>query len=87
MLEKLTHLTLDVIGLCAFGYHFNCILGGHNEESKATDAVLRGNFDLQRRSFESLFPFLKLIRSKEQREFDKAESCLKSLIKRVSFFV
>ncbi|XP_065056751.1 cytochrome P450 4C1-like [Rhopilema esculentum] len=83
VLEKLTHLSLDIIGICAFGYNFNCIMGGHSEESKATDTVLRGNFDLQRRSLEQMIPLFTLFRSSTQKEFIKAETCLKNLINQV----
>ena len=83
VLEKLTHVTLDVIGLCAFGYPFNCILGGHTDESRATDTILRTCFDLQKKSFEEFCPLLKWIPSKKRRRFQEAEKCFRTLIEKV----
>ena len=85
ILEKLTHLSLDIIGLCAFGYNFNCTLVGQTEESRATDTVLKGNFNLKMRSMERLFPPLKLMRTKFEEEFFQAEKCLHNLIEKVSW--
>jgi len=83
ILVGLTNLSLDVIGLCAFGYEFNCILYGQTEESIATDTVLKGNFDLQKRSLESVFPPLKFLRTKVEKEFHQAEKCLENLIQKI----
>ena len=38
----LARLTLDVIGRCAFGYHFNTVLSGETEISSAFSAVIKG---------------------------------------------
>ena len=83
ILVGLTHLSLDVIGLCAFGYEFHCILNGQTEESIATDTVLKGNFDLQKRSLDSIFPPLRLLQTKFEKEFHQAEICLQNLIQKV----
>eukprot|EP00794_Sanderia_malayensis_P010929 gene10929-12090_t len=83
ILEKLTHMTLDVIGLCAFGYSFDCISGGHSEESKATNTILTTSFDLQGRSFKQLFPFMGMWKSEKEKHFMKAEKCFRSLIDKI----
>ena len=87
VLEGLTHVSLDVIGLSAFGYNFDCVLTGETEESKATDIVLKGHFDLQNRSMEALFPPLRYLQSKIQAEFARAENSLERLIDKVTYFI
>lgn len=83
MMQKFTDLTLDVIGICAFGYDFGCVLGGNSEESIATNTILSANFNIVRRSFEELIPLLKIIPSKERSELKKAEDIFHGLIKKV----
>ena len=83
MLSKFTDLTLDVIGVCGFGYSFDCILGGHSEESKATETILTANFNMVRRSLEMMFPLLTMLPSKERTELKKAENILYGLIEKV----
>ena len=38
----LAHLTLDIIGRCAFGYHFNTVLSEETEISRAFSTVITG---------------------------------------------
>ena len=38
----LAHLTLDIIGRCAFGFHFNTVLSGETEISSAFSAAVKG---------------------------------------------
>jgi len=83
MLQKFTDLTLDVIGICAFGYDFNCVIGGTSDESQASNTILSANFNMVRRSFEELIPLLKLIPSKEREDLKKAEDLFYGLIKKV----
>ena len=83
MLQKFTDLTLDVIGICAFGYDFNCVIGGTSDESQASNTILSANFNIVRRSFEELIPLLKLIPSKEREDLKKAEDLFYGLIKKV----
>ena len=83
MLQKLSDLTLDVIGVCAFGYNFDGILGGSSEEGRATNTILTANFNVIRKLLEQLIPLLKLIPSKERDELKKAEDVFYGLIKKV----
>ena len=83
MLQKFTDYTLDVIGICAFGYDFNCVLHGNSEESNATNTILTANFNVTRRSIEELIPLLKIIPSKERKDLREAEDLFYGLIKRV----
>eukprot|EP00794_Sanderia_malayensis_P010813 gene10813-11967_t len=80
MMTKFIHLTLDVIGLCGFGYAFNCIMGENSEESKATNTILTGQFNVRQRLLETFLPFLKLFPSKERDRVKKAETILYGLI-------
>lgn len=84
MMEKFTDLTLDVIGLCAFSYSFDCVLGGETKESCASNTILTANFNVVRRSFETMIPLLKFIPSKEREELKIAEDTFYGLIKKVS---
>ena len=86
MLQKLSDLTLDVIGVCAFGYDFNGILGGNSEEGRATNTILTANFNIIRKSLEDLFPLLKLIPSKDRDDLKKAEEIFYGLIRKVLCF-
>eukprot|EP00112_Aurelia_sp_Birch-Aquarium-sp1_P000792 Seg1077.10 transcript_id=Seg1077.10/GoldUCD/mRNA.D3Y31 product="Cytochrome P450 4F12" protein_id=Seg1077.10/GoldUCD/D3Y31 len=83
ILDEFTHLTLDVIGESAFGYSFNSILKGNSKESMATDTILRGGFNLQRRALESWFPFLKYIPSEEREKVDEATNVMNGIIDKV----
>ena len=58
----LTHLTLDIIGRCAFGYNFNTVLSGESEISSAFSVVIRGiNFArLLRMNLIPLYKYLPL---------------------------
>eukprot|EP00794_Sanderia_malayensis_P010811 gene10811-11965_t len=82
MMTKFIHLTLDVIGLCGFGYAFNCIMGENSEESKATNTILTGQLNVRQRTLETFLPFLKLFPSKERDRVKKAETILYGLIER-----
>ena len=84
MMTKLTNLTLDVIGICAFGYDFNCVLAASSKESDATNTILTANFNIVRRSIEELIPLLKFLPSKEREEVKKAEDVFYGLIRQVS---
>ena len=64
---------MDVIGESAFSYRFNSVTGGHTKESKATDIILRGQFNLGRRALEYYFPFLKLFPSEERQRVEEAK--------------
>lgn len=66
----LTHLTLDVIGRCAFGYDFNTVLSGESEISNAFSAVIKGiSFgQLLRKNFIPLYEYLPLAENKRARE-------------------
>ena len=85
VMQKLCDLTLDVIGLCAFGYDFNAVMGANSEEARATNTILTGNFNVVRKLFEQLIPLLKLIPSKERDDLKKAEDIFHGLIKKVFF--
>lgn len=84
MMNKFADLTLDVIGLCAFGFRFDCVLGGGGQESDAFNKILSANFNLVRRSIEELIPLLKLIPSKEREDLKKAEDMIYKVINDVS---
>ena len=81
--KKFTHLTLDVIGTSAFGYSFNSITGGHSKESMATDTILRGGFNLQKRAIESWLPFLKYLPSDEREKVNEATKLMNGIIDKV----
>jgi len=83
MLRKLSDLTLDVIGVCSFGYDFNGIIGYDTEEKRATNTIISLQFNLVRKTFEYLFPLLKIIPSKEADELKKAEDITFGLINKV----
>ena len=38
----LTHLALDIIGKCAFGFTFNTVISGESEISRAFSVVMKG---------------------------------------------
>lgn len=82
MMKKFTDLTLDIIGMCAFGYDFNGVLGDSSKESKATNTILTANFNIARRSLEELLPILKLIPSDGLKE---AEEVVYGYIEKVIF--
>lgn len=58
----LTHLTLDIIGRCAFGYNFDTVLSGESEVSNAfSDVILEINFArLMRQKLIPLYKYLPL---------------------------
>ena len=78
---------MDVIGVCAFGYPFDCILGGHTKESFATDQLLTGSFDFVRLSLEHTFPVLKLFPSAARNELNAAEKIVFGLLRKVCITV
>ena len=55
--EDLTHLTLDIIGLTAFGYNFDTVKSGDNEISEAFDSILSGGLSLSSRFLRKFIPF------------------------------
>ena len=77
-------MTLDVIGETAFGYNFNSIDGCHSKESKATDTILRGQFDLRKRFLEILFPVLQIFPSKERAKVEEAKRILDEIVLKVN---
>ncbi|XP_065056370.1 uncharacterized protein LOC135684662 [Rhopilema esculentum] len=83
IMEKFIHLTLDIISLAAFGYDFDCVSNGHSEESSSFNKIMCGNFNVVRKSLETLIPFLKLIPSKERDEEDKAEKVCWNVLERI----
>ena len=84
MMKKFTDMTLDVIGLSAFGYNFNCVLRGNSKESEASSHILSGSFNILRKSFEELFPPLKIVPSKERDMLRDAEKISYGLIEKVN---
>ena len=62
----LAHLTLDIIGRCAFGYHFNTVLSGETEISSAFSAAIKGTAygRVLRRKFIPLYDYLPLAENK-----------------------
>ena len=74
---------MDVIGLCAFSYPFNCTLGGNTEEGIATEKLLSGSIDFVRLSLEHTFPVLKLFPSAARNELNEAERIVFGLLRKV----
>ena len=66
----LAHLTLDIIGRCAFGYHFNTVLSGETEISSAFSAVINGaGFGrVMRKKFIPLYGYLPVTENKRANE-------------------
>lgn len=66
----LTHLTLDIIGRCAFGYNFNTVLSGESEISTAFSAVIKGiNFGrMMRLNIIPLYDYLPVAENKKARK-------------------
>ena len=85
VLQKLCDLTLDVVGVCAFGYDFNAVMGGNSEEARATNTILTANFNVVRKLLEQLIPILKILPSKERDDLKRAEDIFYGLIKKVMF--
>ena len=87
ILQNMCNLTLDIIGLCAFGYMFNCMSEGGSKMSTAFNKMLSGEVNFTRKGLEDKFPVLKLIPSQERRETKKASDLCQSVISDVSHFV
>ena len=83
LMTKLNHVTLDIIGLCAFGYRFNSVVNGYNEESRCISDIVAANCGIHRKLIESKLPFLKLIPSKAREESNTAEKACLDLIQKV----
>ncbi|XP_020604870.1 cytochrome P450 4F5-like [Orbicella faveolata] len=66
----LARLTLDVIGRCAFGYHFNTVLSGETEISSAFSAVIKGvGFGrVMRKKLIPLYDYLPLAENKRAKK-------------------
>jgi len=66
----LAHLTLDIIGRCAFGYDFNTVLSGETETSSAFSAVIKGvDFGrVMRKKFIPLYDYLPVAENKMAKE-------------------
>ena len=64
------HLTLDIIGRCAFGYHFNTVLSGEKEISSAFYAVIkRVSFGrILRKRFIPLYDYLPVTENRREKE-------------------
>lgn len=56
----LSHLTLDIIGRCAFGYNFDTVLSGESEVSTAFSEVVLG-INFARVMRQNLIPFYKYL--------------------------
>jgi len=83
MLQKLADWTLDVIGVCLFGYDFNGVLGCDTEEKRATYTIMTSQFNFVRKTFEYFFPFLKIIPSQKADDLKKAEDTAFGFITKV----
>ena len=66
----LAHLTLDIIGRCAFGYHFNTVLSGESETSSAFSTVIKGvGFGrIMRKKLIPLYDYLPVTENKSARK-------------------
>lgn len=66
----LAHLTLDIIGRCAFGYHFNTVLSGETEISSAFSAVIKGTGfgRIMKKRFLPLYDYLPVPENKRAKE-------------------
>ena len=66
----LNHLTLDIIGRCAFGYRFNTVLSGESETSSAFSAVIKDiSFGrIMRKRYIPLYDYLPLAENKRARK-------------------
>ena len=66
----LAHLTLDIIGRCAFGYDFNTVLSGETETSSAFSAVIKGvDFGrIMRKKFIPLYDYIPVAENKMAKE-------------------
>lgn len=66
----LAHLTLDIIGRCAFGYHFNTVLSGETEISSAFSAVIKGTGfgRIMKKRFLPLYDYLPVTENKRAKE-------------------
>ena len=66
----LAHLTLDIIGRCAFGYHFNTVLSGDSETSSAFSAVIKDiSFGrIMRKRYIPLYDYLPLAENERARK-------------------
>ena len=66
----LAHLTLDIIGRCAFGYDFHTVLSGETEISTAFSAVIKGiSFGrVMRKRLIPLYDYLPLTENKMAKE-------------------
>lgn len=74
---------MDIIGLCGFGYPFDCISGSNSEESRAMNIIATISFNVLRKSVETMLPILKIIPSQERDNVNKAENITFSLIEQV----
>ena len=83
MLQKFADWTLDVLGVCSFGYDFNGVLGCDTEEKRATSTIITSQFNFVRKTFEYFFPLLKIIPSQEADDLKKAEDIAFGLIRKV----
>lgn len=86
LMTKFNHVTLDIIGLCAFGYTFNSVMNGYDDESKCISQIVSGGSGVHRKLIESKVPLLKLIPSKGREEGKNAEKACENLIRKVGYF-
>ena len=84
LMTKFNHVTLDIIGLCAFGYPFNSVLNGYDEESKCISQIVSGSSGVHRKLIESKLPLLKLLPSKGREEGKRAERACEEMIRKVT---
>ena len=69
--DDLSHLTLDIIGQCAFGYNFNTVLAGESNVSEAVNAVI-GGMSFRYMVCKALIPFFELLPLGETRRIKEA---------------
>ena len=78
--EDLTHLTLDVIGLTAFGYNFDTVKSGENEISEAFDSILSGRLSLSSRFLRKFIPFYQYLPFEANVKAKRAKELTDSLV-------
>ncbi|XP_070533063.1 cytochrome P450 4C1-like isoform X2 [Ptychodera flava] len=76
--QDLGRCTLDIIGECAFGYHFNAIWEPEKKLTKTFGAILAGS--LTGSSWKNLIPFLRRLPSEENRILKEAINLVKQTV-------
>ena len=78
--EDLTHLTLDIIGLTAFGYDFDTVKSGENEISEAFDSILSGRLSVSARFLRKYIPFYQYLPFEANVKAKKAQELTDNLV-------